>query len=278
MLSYRHSFHAGNFADLVKHIVLVEILDHLIKKKSPFDYIDTHSGVGLYDLGAADSQKLQEYVDGIGKLDFKEFPELARYFQVIRSFNESDDINFYPGSPSIAKCFLRDQDKGWLFELHPKDHDLLHNNFSEARNIRVYQKDGFDGLKALIPPSSRRGVVLIDPSYEVKSDYDKVIDSVIKAHKKFSHGIYAIWYPVVDRQAIVKMERGLMKSGIRDIQRFELGISADSAQRGMTASGMFVINPPWTLFDKMSKLLPKIAEKVTHINRPVYKCEIIVDE
>lgn len=278
MLSYRHSFHAGNFADLIKHIVLVEILEHLIKKGSPFDYIDTHAGAGLYDLRNPDSQKLQEYTEGVGKLDFNKLPELEKYFQVIRSLNEFDAIDIYPGSPSIANFYLRRQDKGWLFELHPRDYDLLRNNFSTRKNMRIHHKDGFDGLKALVPPVSRRGLVLIDPSYEIKSEYHLVIDRVIKAHKKFSNGIYAIWYPVVDRHSITKMEEELIKSGIRDIQRFELGISDDSTQRGMTSSGMIVINPPWRLFEKMSQLLPKIASIITQVNRPIYKCEIIVNE
>ena len=278
MLSYRHSFHAGNFADLIKHIVLVEILEHLTKKDTPFDYIDTHAGAGLYNLRAADSQKLQEYAEGIGKLDCDEFPELESYFQVIRSFNKADSIDFYPGSPSIAKYFLRNQDKGWLFELHPKDHDLLQSNFSKSKNIRVHHQDGFEGLKALVPPSSKRGLVLIDPSYEIKTEYKLVIDRVIAAHKKFSHGIYAIWYPVVDRRTITDMQRKLVNSGIRNIQQFELGIADDSANRGMTSSGMIVINPPWKLFEKMSQLLPKLAEKITQVGRPIYRCEILAEE
>ncbi len=278
MLSYRHSFHAGNHADLVKHIVLVEILGHLVKKESPFDYIDTHSGVGLYDLRSSDSQKLQEHNEGINKINPDEFPELDKYFEVIGSYNDSKSMDFYPGSPSFASFFIRKQDKGWLFELHPKDVELLKSNFSRRKNIRVQHKDGFDGLKALIPPSSRRGLVLIDPSYEVKSDYDLVIDRVIKAHKKFSHGIYAIWYPVVNRKTIQRMENTLIKSGIRNIQRFELGISPDADKRGMTSSGMIVINPPWLLFDKMSQLLPKMAEKISQTNKPIYKCDVIVDE
>lgn len=278
MLSYRHSFHAGNFADIVKHIVLVEILNHLKKKETPFEYIDTHSGTGLYNLGAPDSQKLQEYAGGIGKLNFSDFPELELYFQVIKSFNESEKIKFYPGSPSIARYFLRPQDRGWLFELHPADYKLLHDNFARCKNVRVGQQDGFKGLMALVPPKSRRGLVLIDPSYEIKSEYRQVIDSVVKAHKKFAYGIYAIWYPVVERQTIQKMEKRLLHSGIKNIQRFELGIAEDSSQYGMTSSGVFVINPPWTLFDKMARLLPNLSRYLTDSDKPLFKCDILVSE
>lgn len=278
MLSYRHSFHAGNFADLLKHIVLVEILDHLIQKETPFEYIDTHSGAGLYKLKSADSQKLQEYSNGIGKLESKDFPELARYFEVIRSFNESNTLDYYPGSPCIANYFLRPQDRAWLFELHPKDYELLRDTMSKRKAVKVHCQDGFDGLKAILPPTSRRGLVLIDPSYEVKSDYDLVVKHVVNAYKQFSHGIYAIWYPVVDRRTIDKLKTKIVKSGIKNIQRFELGLSADTVERGMTASGMIVINPPWKLFDKMLSVLPKLAQKLGEENSHFFKCEITSDE
>ncbi|PJE79353.1 Ribosomal RNA large subunit methyltransferase J [invertebrate metagenome] len=278
LLSYRHSFHAGNFADVLKHVVLVEILDHLTKKSTPFEYVDTHSGTGLYNLKSSDAQKLHEYTGGISRLDSANFPELEDYFKVVRFFNRSDRLDFYPGSPAIAKYFLRHQDRGWLFELQPEDCVLLRKNIVNNKKIRVQCQDGFQGLNALLPLTSRRGLVLIDPSYEIKSDYDQVVDSVIHGYKKFSQGIYAIWYPVVDRQVINKMERKIIKSGIKNIQRFELGLSADSAGRGMTASGMIVINPPWTLFDKMSCLLPKLAQQLTDNHQQFYKCDIIANE
>ena len=278
MLSYRHSFHAGNFADLLKHIVLVEILYHLIQKETPFEYIDTHSGAGLYNLKAENAQKLQEYSNGIGKLEPKDFPELTRYFEVIRSFNAPDSLDFYPGSPAIARFFLRPQDRAWLFELHPKDYELLCDSMRNCKKITAYCQDGLDGIKALLPPASRRGLILIDPSYEIKSDYDQVVDSVVNAYRKFSHGIYAVWYPVVDRRKIDKLESNIVKSGIKNIQRFELGLSADSLERGMTAAGMIVINPPWKLFDKMSCLLPRLAQQLCERNMHFFKCDIISNE
>ncbi|GAA5526007.1 ribosomal RNA large subunit methyltransferase J [Microbulbifer aestuariivivens] len=278
MLSYRHSFHAGNFADLLKHIVLVEILDHLLKKDTAFDYIDTHAGAGLYDLRSAQSQKTLEHSGGIARLNFADWPELDRYAEVVGSFNKTDAVNFYPGSPSIVGCFLRPQDRAWLFELHPQDYQLLQKNFAGRKNIRVYHTDGFDGLKALIPPRSRRGLVLIDPSYEIKSDYDLVIDQVAKAYKKFSQGIYAIWYPVVDRNTIQRMQKKLINSGIRNIQCFELGVMPDSREHGMTASGMLVINPPWTLMSKISALLPKLATLVSQCGSQIYQCATLVEE
>lgn len=278
MLSYRHSFHAGNFADVVKHVVLVEILDHLIKKEAPFEYIDTHSGAGLYNLQSDDAQKLQEHANGIGQLNVNDFPELQRYFEVIQSLNPPNTVSVYPGSPAIAQYFLRPQDKAWLYELHPQDYELLRQNMVGSKRIKVRCENGFDGIKALLPPRSRRGLVLVDPSYEIKSDYERVIEHIVGGYKKFSTGIYAIWYPVVDRRKIDSMETNLLKDGIKNIQRFELGIAGDSAERGMTASGMIVINPPWTLFNKMSGLLPKLAQQLTQSDELYFKCDVLSTE
>lgn len=278
MLSYRHSFHAGNFADLLKHIVLVEIFEHLLQKDKPFEYIDTHSGAGLYNLKSADAQKLQEHAGGISRLNSKEFPELARYFEVVNSFNPTGGLMFYPGSPSFAKFFLRPQDRAWLYELHPKDYQSLRKNMADRKTMRVQQQDGFGGLNSILPPTAKRGLVLIDPSYEIKSDYEELVKHLVNAHKKFSHGIYAIWYPVISRKTIDKMERNIIKSGITNIQRFELGIAEDSDERGMTAAGMIVINPPWKLFDKMSSLLPKLAQKLCDGPKPLYKCDVLANE
>lgn len=278
MLSYRHSFHAGNFADNIKHIVLVEILGHLIQKETPFDYIDTHSGAGLYSLNSEHAAKLEEHTNGIGKLEPGDFPELARYFEAINAYNESGALNFYPGSPSIAKYFLRPQDAAWLYELHPQDYISLCNNMGHNKKIHVFCQDGLKGMLGLLPPRSRRGLILIDPSYEIKSEYDHVFDMVVKAYKKFSTGIYAIWYPVVHRCKIDDLENKFVLSGIKNIQRFELGISADSDERGMTSSGMFVINPPWKLFDKMSTILPRLAQTLGKTQNHFYKCDILSSE
>ncbi len=282
MLSYRHSFHAGNFADVLKHVVLVEMLDHLIQKETPFEYIDTHSGAGLYHLESDDAQKLQEHANGIGQLSAKDFPEIGRYFEMIQSLNPPNTLAVYPGSPVIAQHFLRPQDRAWLFELHPQDYERLVNNMRSSgrisKKIQLRCENGFKGLNALLPPSCRRGLVLVDPSYEIKSDYERVIDRVMGSYKKFSNGVYAIWYPVVDRHRIEAMEVQLLKSGIKNIQRFELGIAEDSAAQGMTSSGMIVINPPWTLYKKMFDLLPKLALQLAQGDASFFKCDVLSAE
>ena len=278
MLSYRHVYHAGNFGDVIKHIVLVEILRHLIKKEKPFDYIDTHAGAGLYRLDSSQAQKNREFEAGIHQLYSVTWPELEPYLKCVKLANQGQALKVYPGSPYLASQFLRRQDKGWLFELHPKDYPLLNQQFRPNKNIRVQSTDGFQGLHALLPPQSRRGVVLIDPSYEIKGDYQRVVQSVISSYKKFSTGIYAIWYPVVDRSTIQNVEGRLIRSGIRNIQLFELALEQDNKERGMTASGMIVINPPWTLKETLSSLLPQLIDRLARNDRAFYRCEQLVDE
>lgn len=278
MLSYRHSFHAGNFADVLKHVVIVEILEYLSQKDKAFEYIDTHAGAGLFSLESEHATKLQEYSNGIAKLKAQDWPELARYFEIISSFNQPASLAFYPGSPMFARHFLRAGDRAWLYELHPADFDLLLNNIGRDRQIRAKQEDGFKGLLSLLPPITRRGLVLIDPPYEVKTDFQQVVNTVVLAHKKFATGTYGIWYPVVDRVRIDQLEKNFVTSGIKNIQRFELAIAPDSHANGMTSSGMIVINPPWTLMEKMSRLLPKLVSKLTDDKGAFYKCDVLVSE
>ncbi|RJG38170.1 23S rRNA (adenine(2030)-N(6))-methyltransferase RlmJ [Motilimonas pumila] len=283
MLSYRHSYHAGNFADVLKHLVSVRILRHLKQKPKPFMYLDTHSGPGAYLLDSAQALKTREYETGIAPLwQHTQLPEtLADYIAVIRSFNPTDTLNHYPGSPSIAQHLMDKTDKLNLFELHSTEIELLKQTFAGQRHCQVHHSDGFQGLQAKLPPPQRRGYVLIDPPYEIKSDYDKVISSVIKAHKRFATGVYAIWYPVVERQRIEKMEQGLKESGIRNIQLFELGLQPDTQEKGMTSAGMIVINPPWKLKQEMSECLPllaKILGEAQGDKQAHYRCEQLVEE
>ncbi|GAB1263793.1 23S rRNA (adenine(2030)-N(6))-methyltransferase [Aurantivibrio infirmus] len=278
MLSYRHSYHAGNFADVVKHSVLIEILKHLIKKEAGFDYIDTHAGAGLYDLESEHAQKLQEHESGFTKIEPSRFPELDKYFDIVCDVNKSSSKKRYPGSPVIAMNFLRSQDRSWLFELHSSDFVLLKNNTLKNKRVRLSQSDGFKGALALLPPLSRRGLVLIDPSYEIKSDYQVAIEFLASAYKKFSTGIYALWYPVVDRTRIDSLERKIKSSGIKNIQRFELGITEDRESGGMTAAGVIVINPPWTLMKTMQSILPKFAEDLGQEKTGYYKSDVLVGE
>lgn len=262
MLSYRHSFHAGNHADVLKHIVLMLILENLKLKDKGFYYLDTHAGIGQYRLLSEEAEKTAEYREGIGRLWGKDdLPEeVQRYVSLIKKLNYGGkELRYYAGSPLIAANLLRSQDRALLTELHPADFPLLRNNFKDFDNVITKRDNGFQQLKATLPPKERRGLVLIDPPYELKDDYDLVVKAVEEGYKRFATGIYAIWYPVVLRQQTKRIIKGLEATGIRKILQIELAVRPDSDQRGMTASGMIVINPPWTLENQMKKILPYLT-------------------
>lgn len=264
MLSYRHAFHAGNYADVLKHLVLARSLEYLTRKDKALLYVDTHAGAGGYRLGDAMAQKKAEYRDGIGRLWTADtLPEpLAPLMGLLRRLNTGAELAFYPGSPRIAAELLRPQDRLRLFELHPRDRDLLEAGFAADRRVRVEDSDGFASLKALLPPPSRRALVLIDPPYEQKSDYQRVVRAVEEGVKRFPAGTYLIWYPVVSRDRIDEMARGLKACGARNLWQTELGIGPDSDGYGMTSSGLFMINPPWTLGAELEAVLPELVRRL----------------
>lgn len=280
MLSYRHSFHAGNFADVLKHTVSVAIFNHLLKKDKPFLYLDTHAGCGAYSLYSEQALKTKEANNGIKRLWERQDlpPAVSNYMEQVIEFNAQKDLKHYPGSPSIAQQMLRDEDRLFLFELHPNEFTNMSENFASDRRIKMAKQDGLQGLIANIPPKERRAFILIDPSYEIKTDYQDVVETLIKATKRFSTGTYALWYPVVNRIAIKAMERELKGSGIKNIQLFELGIEADKGETGMTSSGMIVINPPWTLMADMRQSLPYLAKLLAKEEKGFYRIETLVAE
>ncbi|MEZ8826785.1 23S rRNA (adenine(2030)-N(6))-methyltransferase RlmJ [Vibrio amylolyticus] len=264
MLSYRHSFHAGNHADVVKHIVQSLILNALQQKEKPFVYHDTHSGVGRYDLTHEWSEKTSEYKQGIARLWAQDNvpAEMQSYLEAIKQLNNGEELRYYPGSPRVARAHLRPQDRMVLTELHPSDYPLLEQEFHRDRQVRIYKEDGFQRLKGSLPPKERRGLVLIDPPYELAKEYRDVVTAIAQSHKRWATGIYAIWYPVVNRCDIEDMIEGLEGLGIRNILQIELGVSPDTNERGMTASGMIVINPPWKLESQMKEILPFLQDAI----------------
>lgn len=258
MLSYRHSFHAGNHADVLKHTVQTLILDAMKEKDKPFLYLDTHAGAGRYQLHSVHAERTGEYQDGIGRLWQRDDlpPLLETYINTIKSYNGSEQLRYYPGSPLIARQLLRENDKLHLTELHPTDYPLLRQEFAKDKRATVLRADGYQQLKSQLPPATRRGLILIDPPYELKDDYQHVVSAIKEGHKRFATGVYALWYPVVLRQQIKRLLRDLEETGIRRILQIELAVLPDSDRRGMTASGMIVINPPWKLEQQMAELLP----------------------
>ena len=264
MLSYRHAFHAGNHADVLKHLVLVQLTRYLGQKETPFWVIDTHAGAGAYELDAAHAQKLAEYRGGIGRLwERKDLPAvIADYMALVRRFNPDGRLQKYPGSPFFALWTMREQDRLRLFELHSKDARLLLANFQEAgRQVVVESSDGFAGLKALLPPPPRRAVVLIDPSYEEKQDYERVFHSLKDALTRFPGGTYAVWYPQLTRLDARELPQRLKRLPAKGWLNVALRVREPAKDGfGMHGSGMFVLNPPWTLHDVLAGAMPFLVE------------------
>ncbi len=278
MFSYRHAFHAGNHADVLKHMTLVAILRYLTSsKETPLLLADTHAGTGLYRLDGGDAQTSGEASEGVlplwqqygpGAPDAAKAPEaLAAYFEVLTAFNGGEALRKYPGSPFITATLMRPQDQLRLFELHPTDSRLLDNNVAELNRpdaIQVVRNNGFAGLKGLLPPPSRRGLILIDPSYELKTDYGQVTATVQDALQRFATGCYAVWYPVIPRPEAHELPRKLKalaqqagKSWLHATLAIGRG-DENSARDGLRASGMFVINPPFVLKEQLEQALPVV--------------------
>lgn len=270
MLSYRHSFHAGNHADVLKHTVLSLIIASLKQKETPFVYHDTHSGAGRYDLFSEHAEKTGEYKKGIELiLPREDIPlDMSSYICAIKALYQNDALRFYPGSPCIGRRLMREQDRAVFSELHSTDFPLLLQEFRGDRQVKMYKEDGFARLKASLPPKERRGLVLIDPPYELKHEYQDVVNAIEDSVQRWATGVYAIWYPVVYRKNVDYMIKGIKNLGIKKVMQIELGVSPDCEERGMSASGMIVINPPWTLEKQMSETLPwlqsVIAPKTGH--------------
>jgi len=264
MLSYRHAFHAGNHADVLKHLILLQIAEYLGEKPAPFWIIDTHAGAGRYALESAHASKLAEFKDGIGRLwEAKGLPPAAKdYVDMVRQLNPDGQLRHYPGSPWLARQMLRDGDRLRLYEMHTTDAKLLHECFQgSGREVAITDGDGFAGLKAILPPPPRRALVLIDPSYETKGDYTAVIKALQEALKRFPTGTYALWYPMLSKLESRQLPDKLKRLGCSNWLHATLEVKAPAKDGfGMNGSGMFVINPPWTLEKKLHETLPKLTE------------------
>jgi len=249
MLSYQHGYHAGNFADVVKHLTLSRLLAYLKLKDKPFFYLETHAGKGQYDLRDKQAEKTGEYKQGINLIwpNRKQLPPVfSDYIQAIRSLNNGEGIANYPGSPFIAINALRHQDRGYLCELHPGEFEALNQMPHFNKKVHVSNSDGIDSLMALLPPLEKRGLVFIDPSYEVKDDYKKVPRAINQAYKRFSNGVFCLWYPVVNRKLCEQLDRGMLEIGAPNSLKIEFNLTM-APKDGMTGSGLWIINPPFTL-------------------------------
>ncbi len=263
MLSYRHAFHAGNHADVLKHLILLQIAGYMGEKPAPFWIIDTHAGAGRYALESAHARKLGEYRDGIGRLwDRKGLPPaVVNYVEFVRMLNPDGKLRHYPGSPWLASQLLRESDRLRLYELHSSDVKLLQECFASAgRQVTVTAGDGFAGLKAILPPPPRRALVLIDPSYETRDDYVNAVKCLQDSLKRFPTGIFALWYPLLAKLESRKLPARLKGLGATNWLNVTLEVRAPSTDGfGMNGSAMFIINPPWTLERKLHETLPALT-------------------
>jgi len=262
-MNYRHVYHAGNFADVFKHVVLSHLLMSLHRKESPFFYLDTHAGSGRYDLRSTAAQQTGEYREGIQRLwPFDGTAGLSDYMKAVQSLNTSGALHFYPGSPWLARFFLRPQDRAMLLELHPDECLALKHQFSADQLVTVLEQDGYLGLKAHLPPKERRGLVFIDPPYEAADEFEKAVDGLRMAHARWSTGLYALWYPIKNRLDVSRFHRVLVASGIRKILLAEFSPFREDTVFRLNGCGMIVINPPWKLDETLQTLLPVLQKKL----------------
>ena len=264
MLAYRHAFHAGNHADVLKHCVLQQILMYMNQKDKPYWVIDTHAGAGMYSLTSDYANTKSEYLDGVARLwDCDDLPPVLReYMNLIQLCNNKGDWSLYPGSPEVIRRTIRADDRMRLFELHPTDFDILQENFERDRQAKLFKSDGFASLKALLPPPTRRAVIFMDPPYEIKTDYLKVVDALEEGLARFSEGVYVVWYPILTRGDHVRMLESLRKLSEKTLNIAMTVQEPDEKGFGMLGSGLFVINPPWTLKTTMEAVMPYLIEKL----------------
>jgi 23S rRNA (adenine2030-N6)-methyltransferase len=269
-MNYRHAFHAGGFADVIKHIVLVRILSYLQDKPAPFRVIDTHAGAGTYDLTGDEARRSGEWLTGIARLmqarfSEKTLPLVAPYLDIIRAFNPKNDLKVYPGSPLIARALLRPQDRLTACEVEPKARKRLIDALRRDTQARVVDLDGWMALPAFVPPKERRGLVLIDPPFEQKDEFERMADGFAQAFAKWPTGIYLLWYPVKSRRATDSLARHVAEivatgASPGKCLRLEFSVAPQTAEAGLISAGLLIVNPPWKLAGELRTILPELEK------------------
>lgn len=264
-MNYRHVYHAGNFADVFKHAVLARLIAYLKRKEKPFRVLDTHAGVGLYDLASGEAERTGEWRDGIGRLagsrlDADVAALLEPYLAAVRAANEGEALTRYPGSPMLVRALLRPQDRLSAIELHPADAAALEAAFAGDRQTRVTLLDGWLALKSQLPPKERRGLVLVDPPFEVPGEYERLVDGLGEAHRRFATGLFCLWYPIKAGAPVAAFHQALAASGIPRILCAELNVRSEDATTGLAGSGLILVNPPFVLEDELAILLPALTD------------------
>lgn len=266
-MNYRHAYHAGNFADVLKHAVLARVLAHLGAKPTPYRVLDTHAGIGRYDLASDEAAKTGEWRDGVGRLHGVALEPplaafLAPWLDVIAAENPDGNLAVYPGSPVVARRMLRPGDGLMATELHPEDARTLAATFAGDRQARVVELDGWLALKSFLPFKERRGLVVVDPPFEAVDEFDRLIAGLREAHRRAPGVVFLVWYPIKDRRAVARFHAASVALGIRKQLRVELAVAADDALPGLVATGLLVVNPPYTLKDELAAALPLLARRL----------------
>ncbi len=281
-MNYRHAFHAGNFADVFKHALLARILTHLNAKDTPWLYLDTHAGLGVYDLEANEALRTKEAQEGIAKILTADLPDDVRlllqpYFASLTQVQD-EHATFYPGSPEVARHLARATDRLVLCELHPDDARGLRQNLAMDSRCTVVESDGWKVLKAQVPPRERRGMVLVDPPFEEVDEFDRLASSITAAYRKWATGIYAIWYPIKGLQKASRLAEAFEAAGIPKILRLELLIDDASDESKLAGCGMIIVNPPWKLKTEAEILLPQFARLMGRSNHGAWRANWLATE
>lgn len=265
-MNYRHAFHAGNFADVLKHLVLVLAIEHLKLKPQPFRIVDTHAGIGLYDLGGVEAGKTGEWQGGIGRIVAARLsPEVAAivapYLQLIRRYlAEAPPPGRYPGSPLIARDLMRDGDALVLNELHPEDRAALAMLFRRDKAVKVLGLDGYTVVKATLPPKERRGLLLVDPPFEEAGEFERMATAMAEAHRRFAGGTQIHWYPIKDAAAVARFHRAIASAALAETLVVEMAVRPQrSIAPGLAATGLVIVNPPYTLHERLALALPELT-------------------
>ena len=263
-MNYRHAFHAGNFADVFKHALLTRLLLHLARKDTPFRVIDTHAGDGFYNLSGAEAARTGEWRGGIGRLAHASMPDDARalfapYLNLVGALPTDAPPSFYPGSPAIAAALMRPQDRALFCELHPQAFAALQDSFARDKRVKFFERDGFAGLNAFLPPPERRGLVLIDPPFEARDEAQTMIRALVAAYRKWPTAIYALWYPVKSLRERDAVMRDAFNSGIARMLRLELATAPVIEGERLTRTGLLVINPPYQFADEAAIMLGALS-------------------
>jgi 23S rRNA (adenine2030-N6)-methyltransferase len=282
-VNYRHAFHAGSFADVFKHAVLCRILHYLCGKPAAFRIIDTHGGAGLYELTGSEATRGGEWHDGIERLLAAELPApvaelLAPYLEVVGALNERGRLSIYPGSPAIARAWLRPQDRLTACELEPQAAAALGRNLRGDSRIKVLQLDGWTALSANVPPKERRGLVLVDPPFEEDSDFRRLSQGLAAAHRKWATGLYMLWYPIKGRSEPDALAKRLRRLGLPKILRAELTVAPLSDPTHLNGCGLIVVNPPWTLPAELAALMPLLAKVLGRQDKGSFRVDWLAGE